>query len=208
MQQTNTMLHPFLWLHKAWQVQVVVAWLWLDKYCSGEGLHPFTLSYLSACHSSLLTFCPFTWFHCVFLTFPPGLTLFSPLYSRCQSEADDDSEMRTQVHWARFMALLSASHHHHHHHQMHWATPNIRHQSLCCRVSALACLLLLLLTHTHYHTPHTYTPDWLFTLAWIHLTDCCCKAASKHTIPAHLSSASLCKRRSHVHISFPVAPRV
>ncbi|KAG7220889.1 hypothetical protein INR49_017739 [Caranx melampygus] len=38
-----------------------------------------------------------------------------------ESEADEDSEMRTQVHWARFMALLSASHHHHHHHhhQMH-----------------------------------------------------------------------------------------
>lgn len=41
------------------------------------------------------------------------------LFTCCQSEADDDSEMRTQVHWADFVALLSASHHHH---QMHWAT--------------------------------------------------------------------------------------
>lgn len=39
------------------------------------------------------------------------------LFARCQSEADDDSEMRTQVHWARFMAQLSASQHHYH--QMH-----------------------------------------------------------------------------------------
>lgn len=78
---------------------------------------------------------------------------------------------------------------------------NIRHQSLCA-VSPpwFACYLLLL---TLAITPHTRLT---ITLAWIHFTDCLCKAvaASKHVIPAHFSSALVCKWWSRVHNSVSV----
>lgn len=86
----------------------------------------FTLSSLSACHSlSLVSSSPhFSVFNKVIFLLVSLSLLF--LLFCCQSEADEDSEMRTQVHWARFMALLSASHPKH---KMHWAAQN-HHQSL------------------------------------------------------------------------------
>lgn len=53
------------------------------------------------------------------------------LFTCCQSETEEDSEMRTQVQRAHFVAPRSVHqsppthtlphHHHHHHRQMHWA---------------------------------------------------------------------------------------
>lgn len=72
----------------------------------------FSLFCLSACCSFvILSFSPPE--ICVSLKLnhlPPGLTLlFCSSSFCCQSDADEDSEMRTQVHRAHIMALLGAS---------------------------------------------------------------------------------------------------
>lgn len=113
----------------------------------------------------LLTF-SFPWFTVLcFLSF--NNTLCPPLFAGCQSDADEDSEMPTQVHWARFMALLSASLHPRL--QMHWAAQT---SVALCPLSArwLAC-------RPFCRSPSHHTPDWPFALAWFHFTDCCCSSS-------------------------------
>lgn len=124
---------------KAWQYLVTVTKAKLDRCCLAEGfsecsvsvpiyftflIQPSSPSLISLLAAHVLFPSPDSLCVCFFLFNDPSSslshTLCPPLFTCCQSEADEDSEMRTQVHWARFMALLSASHHHHHH-QMHWA---------------------------------------------------------------------------------------
>lgn len=61
--------------------------------------------------------------HSLHLYFSLSTKFSSPLLFRCQSEADEESEIQTQVHWAHFYrsALLDASNPRHPH-KMPWAT--------------------------------------------------------------------------------------
>lgn len=111
---------------------------------------PLIVCFLSLCLPLLFTHFLFTSFVCLFnkttfLLFSHFLLL---LLFCCQSEADEDSEMRTQVHWARFVALLSASHPQH---KMHWAAQHPPSVTLC-HLSTLAYLLLLLTCLLSHHT--------------------------------------------------------
>lgn len=122
----------------------------------------FTLFHLSACHSLLLTFSSPDF--CVSLIKATFLLVSHSLLFLlfcCQSEADEDSEMRTQVHWAHSMALLSASHPHPHH-KMHWATQHPPSVTLF-HLSTMAYLLLLLLTPLlshHTQTGQSFLPEF------------------------------------------------
>ncbi len=136
-------------------------------------------------------------------SFPPGLTL-SVLSSLLAVSRKQMRTLRCRLRYTGLASWPGSVHHTTTTTTSSRCTEPLKHQPsvTLCRLFTLACLLPLLLTRSLSH----HTPDWPFTPAWIHLTDCCCKAvaASKHAIPAHFSSA-FSKWWSHVHLSFPVA---
>lgn len=103
--------------------------------------------------------------HSLHLYFSLSTKFSSPLLFRCQSEADEESEIQTQVHWAHFYwsALLDASNPRHPH-KMPWAT---RHPP---SVTLLSPSWLTASVVTHAITPFA---DPTFTLTWVVFTPCC-----------------------------------